>query len=612
MCGISAIVTTNKIPDDAIERMVSALDHRGPDAQGIEKLAGCQLGQSRLSIIDLETGMQPMAYSQGRFWITFNGEIYNYREIRTILQLAGHTFTTSSDTEVILASYAQWGEACLDRFRSMFAFALWDQKEKSLFAARDLFGEKPLYYAFAHGGDLLIASEIKALIASGMVEPKLDLNSVDAYLAHGYVPPDRTIYSNVQTLPPGHYLRWKNGKLRVDRYWQPILHTEKISLADAGDRLRELLQKAVSRQMVADVPVGAFLSGGLDSSSIVALMQMQSERPIKTFSVGFGKHINELSYARAVASQYGTDHNEIDLGTPDVAEMLLRMAEVYDEPFADTSNIPTYLISEFARKHVKVVLSGDGADELFGGYSWTYPSLVQSEKVPESMVLWVILRSLSKLLRHRCKSLALYSAGCGLAARRPDMWSRQIMQHVYIKKERRQQLWGERTGEVEAYHPGNYYLPPDGIEGVNQGFYYDLTSYLPGDILVKVDRAAMAHGLETRAPFLDRDLVEFAFTLPINLKVDGWKTKIALQEACTRFWPDELRGREKQGFGAPTHVWLGFKEVRDLMSEIFSKISRLSRLLPGAANRHATSGKVFENWILLVLGLWLERNKVDV
>lgn len=608
MCGIAAILEINQIPDDAIEHMVPALDHRGPDAQGIKKMPGCQLGQSRLSIIDLETGMQPMSYSQGRYWITFNGEIYNYREIRTLLQQAGHYFTTSSDTEVILASYAQWGEACLDRFRGMFAFALWDQKEKSLFAARDLFGEKPLYYAFAHGGNLLIASEIKAIIASGMMEPKLDLNAVDAYLALGYVPPDRTIYSNVQTLPPGHYLTWKNGEHKIVRYWQPILHTQQISLADAGDRLRDLLQQAVTRQMVADVPVGAFLSGGLDSSTIVALMQMQSDRPVKTFSVGFGKYINELPYAQAVARKYGTEHHEIDFGTPDVAGMLLRMADVYDEPFADTSNIPTYLISEFARKHVKVVLTGDGADELFGGYSWTYPMLVKSRKAPESIVLWIILRSFSKLLQHRSKSLALYSAGCGLAARQPDMWSRQIMQSVYLKKERRQQLWGAHSGEVESYHPGNYYLPPDRIEGVNQGFYFDLASYLPGDILVKVDRAAMAHGLETRAPFLDRDLAEFALSLPVSLKVDESSTKILLQEACTRYWPKELQGRHKQGFGAPIGVWLNMPEVRDMTTHVFSSGSPLRALLPGIDVRCAKR-RDYKTWILLTLGLWLESQR---
>lgn len=613
MCGICALIRsdTNDRGSDVIERMVNANSHRGPDGSAVKNLQGCILGHARLSIIDLSTGVQPMPYAQSRYWITFNGEIYNYREIRAILQKLGHVFHTTSDTEVILASYAEWGSECLDSFRGMFAFALWDENQRSLFAARDLFGEKPLYYAFVDGGRMILASEIKAIVASDLIEPRLNLNAVDAYLALGYVPPDLTIYSNVFTLPPGHYLEWKDSNLRVVRYWRPILETRPISMIEAEEQLRELLQQSVTRQMVADVPVGAFLSGGLDSSTIVALMQMQSKQPIKTFSVGFGSQINELPYARAVAKKYATGHHEIDLGTPNVADMLQRMAQVYDEPFADSSNIPTYLISEFARQHVKVVLSGDGGDELFGGYSWTYPMLVQSGKVPDSMALWIILRSMSKLLQHRWKALALYSAGCGLAARRPDMWSRQVMQHVYIKEQERKQLWGENSREVTAYVPNDYYKPPDTVEGANQGFYYDLTSYLPGDILVKVDRAAMAHGLETRAPFLDRDLVEFALSLPIKLKVDGWNTKILMQKACERYWPEELKGRKKQGFGSPIHVWLGFSAVKDMLNEVFSKTSRLSQLLLGVdLNRHPK--RIFETWILLVLGLWLEKNSISV
>jgi asparagine synthase (glutamine-hydrolysing) len=591
--------------------MLKTLAHRGPDACGVATLDGCLLGHTRLSIIDLDTGNQPMASVDGRYTISFNGEIYNYRELRSNLEHLGCRFKTLSDTEVILTAYNVWGTACLDRFRGMFAFAIWDSRERELFAARDLFGEKPLYFAEAPGGDFLVSSEIKGIIAAGFIEMKIDLASIDAFLALGYVPPDRTIYANIHTLPPGHYVIWKDGAFRITRYWQPILKVQPITLNDAVERTRELLLQAVTRQMVADVPVGAFLSGGLDSSTIVALMQMQSNKPVNTFSVGFGRYINELPYARAVASKYGTEHHEIDLGTPDVAGMLLRMAEVYDEPFADTSNIPTYLISEFARKHVKVVLSGDGGDELFGGYSWTYPMLVQSGKVPESMALWIMLRSLSKLLRHRWKSLALYSAGCGLAARKPDMWTRQIMQSVHIKQNERQILWGNCADEIVPYYPGDYYRPPEGVEGVNQGFYYDITSYLPGNILVKVDRAAMAHGLETRAPFLDRDLVEFALSLPVNMKVEGLKTKILLQESCSCYWPEELRGRHKQGFGSPVGVWLGMPAVMALTERVFSAGSPLGALLPGINEVYARR-RDYRTWILLTLGLWLERNKVSV
>ena len=612
MCGIFGMISAgiSKANTDTVP-ILKALVHRGPDANGVAILEGCLLAHTRLSIIDLDAGSQPMTSIDGRYTITYNGEIYNFRILKNDLERLGYRFRTSSDTEVILAAYQEWDVACLGRFRGMFALAIWDKSERVLFAARDLFGEKPLYFAQAEKKVLLLASELKAILASKLLEPKLDLTSVDAYLAFGYVPPDRTIYANIQTLPPGHYLLWKDGTYKTTRYWQPCLIVQPIALHDAIERTRELLQQAVTRQMVADVPVGAFLSGGLDSSTIVALMQHRSSRPIKTFSVGFGTSINELPYARAVADKYRTDHHEIDLGRPDVAGMLERMAEVYDEPFADTSSIPTYLISEFARKHVKVVLSGDGGDELFGGYNWTYPALVQSAKVPDSMLLWFILRSLSKVLRHRWKSLALYSAGCGLAVRRSDMWSRQVMQHIQIKQDERKCLWGGRIGGIGHYHPHDYYRSPDVANEANQGFYFDLMSYLPGDILVKVDRAAMAHGLETRAPFLDRDLAEFAFSLPMNLKVDGWKTKVLLQEACSGYWPAELKGRDKRGFGSPVGDWLRLPSVKSLADNTFSVESPLRALLPGI-NEMYDKNNNYKTWILLTLGLWLQRNKITV
>jgi len=607
MCGIFSIVSQERFSaPEVVGSALKALAHRGPDASGVTTADGCILGHTRLSIIDLVHGSQPMTSADGRYTISFNGELYNFRDLRSDLQRAGHQFGTSSDTEVILAAYAAQGEACLDQFRGMFAFAIWDSHERKLFAARDLFGEKPLYFASAPGGLFLLSSEIKALIATGLIEPKIDMSSIDAFLAFGYIPPDRTIYSNIQTLPPGHYLYWKNGVFSKSCYWQPLLEHRPISLPDAIERTRELLRQAVRRQMVADVPVGAFLSGGLDSSTIVALMQMQSARPVKTFSVGFGDYINELPYARAVANKYATEHYEIDVGAPDVAAMLLRMAEVYDEPFADTSNIPTYLISEFASKHVKVVLSGDGGDELFGGYTWSYPMLVKSEQLPESMIRWIIFRSMSRVMGHRWKSLALYSAGAGLSARWSDMWTRQVMQNTHLKKDQRERLWGDRASEMEPYDPGGYF-PPTCIQGANRGFYFDLTSYLPGDILVKVDRAAMSHGLETRAPFLDRDLAEFALSLPVSLKVNESNTKILLREACSGYWPRELQGRPKQGFGAPVGVWLNMPAVREMIEHVLSSGSLLKALLPGIDAKDA-KGRDYKTWILLTLGLWLERH----
>lgn len=610
MCGISVIANLKTDPmGNAIERMVVKLTHRGPDSFGFRHLPSCHLGHTRLSIIDLSSGGQPMSDWSGRYWISYNGEIYNYGELRQELVRKGHRFNTRSDTEVIIASYAEWDQACLDRFRGMFAFVIWDTQERKLFAARDLFGEKPLYYAFTPDGSLFLASELKALIASGMIQPRLDFYAVDAYLALGYVPPDQTIFKNVHTLPPGHFLEWSGENVSLTRYWLPKLEVRPISMEEASEILRELLQRAVSRQMVSDVPVGAYLSGGLDSSTIVALMQMQNGRPIKSFSVGFGDYINELPYARSVAELYKTDHHEIDLGMPPVAEMLLRMAAVYDEPFADSSHIPTYLISEFARRYVKVVLSGDGGDELFGGYSWWYLPLAMSEKVSPSWLKWVVLRSVSSLMKHRWRRLSLYSAACGLAARWPDMWMRQVMGHMHMREPFRRRLWGDQWSRVRAYMPGDYYRPNGGSRGMNKGFYFDLTSYLPGDILVKVDRAAMAHGLETRVPFLDRDLVEFALSLPANLKVNGEETKIILRQACSQYWPPELRGRQKQGFGAPLDVWLRFPDVRALTDRVFADGSSLRNLLPGLSpeQRHRNTN---QTWILLTLGLWLESNPV--
>ncbi|MCU1228897.1 MAG: asparagine synthase [Acidobacteria bacterium] len=608
MCGITAIVGPRaKSYADANARMVDAISHRGPDARDAWSLDGCTLGHARLAIIDLTTGAQPMSDISGRWSIAFNGEIYNYPELRDKLEALGHEFRTHSDTEVLIAGYKEWGAAVVDRLRGMFAFALWDAQERALFVARDLFGEKPLYYATTNDGTLLLASELKAIIASGLIDAQLDRDAVDAYLTLGYVPPDRTIYRNIETLPPAHHLTWRDGKIVVTRYWLPKFDTRTISLHDAADELRRLIRQAVERQMTADVPVGAFLSGGLDSSTVVALMQQHSNIPVKTFSVGFGKYINELPYARAVAERYNTEHHEIDLGEPDVATLIQRMARVYDEPFADTSNIPTYLVSEFARRSVKVVLSGDGGDELFGGY-WWYPALAKSEKIAAPLAQWAVLRTFSKLMRHRYRPLTIRSHAAGLAARWSDVWTRDIMTQTVFRKHERARLWG--SGEVASFEPGGYYKPSSDTHGLNRAFYFDLTSYLPGDILVKVDRAAMAHGLETRAPLLDRDVVEFALSLPETLKVNGTAdTKLVLKEACRQFWPESLWNRPKQGFGAPTAAWLAQPAMRPLLDRVFAANSPLRTLLPGVRG-DMKNGSDYRAWSLFTLGLWLDAREV--
>ncbi|MBN1126565.1 MAG: asparagine synthase (glutamine-hydrolyzing) [Sedimentisphaerales bacterium] len=610
MCGICALFHADPIEaEEPIKKMVAVLRHRGPDAKGIKIFSKGGLGHTRLSVIDLESGDQPMGDQTRRYWIIFNGEIYNYREIRDELISLGYAFGTQSDTEVILLAYVQWGRFCLDRFRGMFAFVIWDTLEGTLFAARDLFGEKPLYFAVDQKGVLLVTSEIKALIASGRLVPRLDYDAVDAYLALGYVPPDRTIYTNIHTLPPGHYLLWDGQKPNINRYWKPHFLTKQRNMDDAAEELDELLKRAIKRQMVADVPIGAFLSGGLDSSTVVALMSSYIGSSVKTFSVGFGDYINELPYARTVAQQYSTDHFDVDLGEPDVGRTLERMTEVYDEPFADTSNIPTYLISRFAGEHVKVVLSGDGADELFGGYAWYLP-LIRSEAMKSSVLKWMVCRSVSRLLGHRFNELNLNSMAMGLSARWPDMWTRNVMCNMQIRPVERRSFWGDRWKNITPYSPGEYFQPAPETKGMDRAFHYDLSSYLPGDILVKVDRAAMAHGLETRAPFLDRDLVEFVFSLPASLKVRSDQTKVLFRHVCRQYWPEALRMRAKQGFGSPIDRWLKRPDVKNLIRENVEEGTRLRALLPGIKSLPCKN--LYAVWILLVLGLWLEKNQVTI
>lgn len=583
--------------------MVELLEHRGPDAHGIHRIPGCALGHARLSIIDLSTGAQPMTDTAERYWIVFNGEIYNFHALRDDLARRGHQFHTHSDTEVVIAAYREWGRACLDRFRGAFAFALWDTREKTLFAARDLFGEKPLYYAVTPAGALIVASELKAILAAGAIEPRLSLTSVDAFLTFGYVPPDRTIYENISVLPPAHWMEWRSGSVRAERYWRPRFETRNIALPEAATELLRLMDQAVERQMVADVPVGAFLSGGLDSSTIVALMQRHTREPVKTFSVGFGDDINELPYARAVARRYATEHHEIDLGRPNVAELLLRMIDVYDEPFADTSHIPTFRIAGYARQFVKVVLSGDGGDELFGGYSW-YPNLAASQSVRFARAQWLLLRTLARLQRNPSRALVRHGDVAGLAARGSDLWKRDIVAVTVTRERRRRRLWGNRGRAL--YSPNGLFRPDDDVRGLNRAFHYDLTSFLPGDILVKVDRAAMAHGLETRAPFLDRDLVEFALSLPPSLKVDGDAMKVVMREAFQHLWPEELHGRPKQGFGSPIGSWMALPEVQSLIHRVVRRGGPLRELLPGVRESDVQE-RSYAGWILLTLGLWLDR-----
>ncbi|MCC7350012.1 MAG: asparagine synthase (glutamine-hydrolyzing) [Phycisphaerales bacterium] len=573
MCGIAVILPNSalEVAPWTIDRMTAALAHRGPDARATQRLKGCYLGHTRLAILDPEGGAQPMGDEGGRHWIVFNGEIFNHPALRRALESFGHVFRTRSDTEVLLRAYMQWGRSCVGRLNGQFAFAVWDQVEQTLFAARDRFGEKPFHYALTPEGHWLAASEIKSLLASDLINPHIDLLSVDAVLSLFYVPPDRTIYQDVFTLPPAHAAIFRpQGRMECWRYWEPVFSNRSISESEAVEGIRTLVQQAVRRQKVADVPVGCFLSGGLDSTTIAGELAGMSGRPVRTYAVGFGDLINELPFAREAAEAYGTEHRELEMDI-DVAAALEQMLEVYDEPFADSSNIPTWHVCRFARQEVKVALSGDGGDELFGGYDWYTPLLQPEAELSQA-----------------------------------DVWQRHTQSSTHLHADRGS-LWGHRPQPATAAIVRDRFGPNDQTIGIDRAIAFDLGCYLPGDILVKMDRAAMAHGLETRAPFLDVDLVEFILSLPHEMRFKGGRLKHLMRQAFSDRWPASIRSRGKQGFGAPVYHWMRQPPVAAMWDRIRLAGSALCELLPGTPTVAQTL-RPQRQWTLLCLGLWLERH----
>ena len=399
MSGIAGIAgREDPAAVNAVASMVAGAAHRGPDDQGVKPLAGAILGHTRLSIIDLNTGHQPLGTPDGRYWITFNGEIYNYRELRAELQAAGYGFQTHSDTEALIAAYSQWGTEAFARLNGMYACVIWDSQERRLLALRErLYREKPFHYSLLADGSLLFASETKALRASGLLALHVELARVDSYLALGYVPPDRSIFQEVNILPAGSYLTWHMGRAETSSYWQPtFIANESIAENEAIEELRRRVDLAVARRLVADVSVGALLSGGLDSTTVVTSMAAHSSGPVKTFSVGFGNLINELPAAGALAGKLRTDHHEIQVDLQ-VGELLTQMAGIYDEPLSDPLSIPTYVVSRFAAENIKVVLTGCGGDELFAGHDGWYRPLVASEHMPKGDLAYATLRLATRL-----------------------------------------------------------------------------------------------------------------------------------------------------------------------------------------------------------------------
>jgi asparagine synthase (glutamine-hydrolysing) len=603
MCGIAGIVSHRvREFETNLVRMVRCLKHRGPDDDGVKIFDECGLGHTRLSIVDLSGGHQPMLSADGQTAITFNGEIYGYKHLRATLQ--DYPFRTSGDTEVILGLYERYERDLLRHLPGMFAFAVWSNRKRELFCARDRFGEKPFFYAIGKEGQFVFASEIKAIIASNLVEPVLNRTAVRHYLRQGYSDPAQTIYQQIHTLPPGHQLIYSDGCISVERYWELPLTSEAISLQAAAEQFRHLFEQAVSRQLVADVPVGAFLSGGLDSSSIVAVAAQRHPR-CKTFSFGFGASINELPFAREIAQRYGTEHIELTDSNENIASHLEEMQEIYDEPFGDSSNIPTFLLSKLARQYITVALAGEGSDELTCGYNFWYRPLFNLDRA-------------NGLPDFTATLIRAASTACKIFGRKLPRSLSELWEGFFLK-------W-QFGNALDAHHARNATFSEDELDlfgladcrdlqqnrsrdrDLDAVLRDDLQHYLAGDILTKTDRASMASGLEIRCPFLDVDFASFCISLPIQLKIDSKTEKLVLRRAFESAWTPSIRSRGKQGFGAPVGDWLKRSELQKLKSDLLNwRGSEIYQHLPASSIEPYIGKDNYQTWLLLVLALWLQK-----
>ncbi len=569
--------------EDSIKQMTDKLTHRGPDDTGfyLDENQGIALGHRRLSILDLSLrGHQPMECPFGRYIIVYNGEVYNFNEIRKDIEKEGVKFKGNSDTEVILAAISKWGlERALSVFNGMFTFCIWDKKERRLYLVRDRIGIKPLYFG-VQKGILFFASELKALCANQLFLPEIDRNALALFFRHNYIPAPYSIYQNIQKLKPGHYaVVDKNLNVSIRCFWdirriteQGIEHPLDLSEKESIDEAEKLLFDSVSKRMVADVPLGAFLSGGVDSSTVVALMQAQSSIPVKTFTIGsYEESFNEAGFAKMVAKHLGTDHTELYIKSEEAAEVIPRLADIYDEPFSDSSQIPTFLVSQLTRKFVTISLSGDGGDETFGGYNRYF----------WAGSIWNKIKYLPAFLRSELAIL--------LKSVSPVGWDKMFGKFEFLLPNIfKQRLLGDKLHKLAdiltSFSNDDLYLglvshwrrPEDLILNsqepktilrdetvkkkipnfVDRMMFFDLTTYLPDDILTKLDRASMSVSLEARVPILDHRIVEFSRRLPSSLKIGKKENRWLLRQVLYKYVPKELIERPKMGFGIPLDAWL--------------------------------------------------------
>lgn len=639
MCGITGAIWNDSnlaVSNETLGAMTDAISHRGPDDSGqlsnelnhqsaYGDMPGVGLGFRRLSIIDLDGGHQPLANEDESIWIIFNGEIYNYPTLRKRLEGGGHRFRTDSDTETIVHLYEDEGEECFSLLNGMFALAIWDRPQRKLIIARDRLGQKPLVYR-SEPGRLSFASELKSLLQIPGFPREIDPNAIDEYLTYQYVPYPNTIFRGTHKLPPGHYGVWRDGELKVQSYWNIDFNVEREQSEDAAQsQLRELLDSSVQKRMRADVPLGAFLSGGVDSSLIVALMQKHAEQPIKTFSIGFPvKEYNETQFAREVAEHLGTEHHEFEV-TPDAISILPDLVAQYDEPFADSSAIPTWYVSKMTREHVTVALSGDGGDELFAGYP-RYRAVRLGQWVDRAGPMRALLGA--RLWQQlpgsaRQKGLLRRFKRFSEAVSQPAL--RRYLDWISIFNEsRRAAIYNDDF--IEELVDSDPFQFLRGVakrsekrDIVTSISMTDLLTYLPCDLNTKVDMASMAHGLEVRQPFLDHRLVDFASSLAMKHKMRGLRGKQILRHAFGDLLPKSIWERPKMGFGVPLDHWFR-EELREMTNEVLlnpaAKCLRFFRrdAIENLLTQHQS--RAFDHsyrlWSVLMLELWLQKWSAEV
>ena len=594
MCGIAGIISTKaRNYSENLQKMTHSIAHRGPDSEHHEFYENAALGHRRLSIIDLsETGKQPMFSNTKNECIVLNGEIYGYQDLKK--KYADYPYRGTSDTEVILAMYQKKGKELLNELPGMFAFAIWNEEKQELFCARDRFGEKPLYYATGKNGEFVFASEIKAILASGLIVPKINNQALYHFLQYGYVSAYQSIYSNIFALPPAHFLVYSNGNISIERYYSIPKNDIQISLSDAKEEFVHLLKNAVQKQLIADVEVGSFLSGGLDSSTIVAMVNEFKPKQT-TISFGYSGEHSELKFAEEIAQKYETNHIEIHENRGNIAAELLKVSPFFDEPFADMSYIPQFKICEAAARHLKVVLAGDVGDELFGGYQfYTIENQMKNHFSYNNMLYKFGLKQFGKF-------------------RETSYITKEIIGHQNIldfhqNKVRNYFLPKEMAelGITSKYHQEySFAANPDSLNDIMRT---DLEKYVPGNMLVKSDRMAMANSLEVRTPFLDQDFAEFCVQLPENLKLDSENDKIILRESMRNYWTETIRNRHKQGFGSSVENWFEEKSLMELSDDLLkNKHSKIFEFV----DFHQTQkflGKDKKHWNLLQLALWANNN----